>query len=360
MPKVSRSRVGVLSEQLLYLDLSWSDLEDIFLGHGQRTPRQYKSVNGLFNIEELQEDAFRRMFKFHKEHVKELSTSLLIPDTVTSVQGVCVSGEEALLITLRRLAYPNRWWDLEPLFGRHYSTLSSIVSKVLTHIEDNFGHLLDLTNNKWLNLAELGRFSQAMHRTGAPLKNCWGFVDGTARPICRPSVNQRIHFSDHKRVHSVKYQSVMCANGIVCDLDGPYPGHRHDAGILGDSGLYSRLEHLVQGSSYTIYGDPAYPLRPLLMRPYAGSSQTETQQRFNSGMSAVHQAVEWGFSKTVGLFAFLDFKKNRNILLQNMPQMYKVGTILANCHTCLYGSKVSMFFGLRPPSLSEYLVPVTA
>ncbi|XP_072140392.1 uncharacterized protein [Dermacentor andersoni] len=335
MPKVSRSRVGAPSEQLLHLDLSWSDLEEIFLGHGQRIPRRYKSVNGLFNMEELQEDDFRRMFRFHKEHLKDLSTSLLIPDTVTSTQGVCVSGEEALLITLRRLAYPNRWRDLEPLFGRHYSTLSSIVSKVLTHIEDNFGHLLDLTNNKWLNLAELGRFSQAMHRRGAPIKNCWGFVDGTARPICRPSVNQRIRFSGHKRVHGVKYQSVMCANGIVCDLDGPYPGHRHDAGILRDSGLYSRLEHLVQGSSYTIYGDPAYPLRPLLMRPYAGSSQTETQQRFNSGMSTVHQAVESGFGKTVRLFAFLDFKKNPNILLQNMPQMYKIGTILANIHVCM-------------------------
>ncbi|XP_049515136.1 uncharacterized protein LOC119433401 [Dermacentor silvarum] len=356
MPKMNRSRVGVLCEQLLYLDLSWSDLEDIFLGYRQRTPRQYKSVNGLFNIEELQEDAFRRMFTFEKEHLKDLKTYLLMPDTVISSQGVCVSGEEALLISLRRLACPNRWRDLEPLFGRHCSTLSSIVSTVLRHIEDNFGHLLDLTNNKWLNLAELGRFSQAMHRRGAPLKNCWGFVDATARPICRPSVNQR----SHKRVHAVKYQSVMCANGIVCDLDGPYSGHRHDAGILGDSGLYSRLEHLVQGSSYTLYGDPLYPLRPLLMRPYAGSSQTETQQRFNSGMSTVRQAVEWGFGKTVELFAFLDFEKNQKILLQNVSQMYKVGTILTNCHTCLYGSQVSMFFGLKPPSLQEYLVPVTA
>lgn len=71
---------------------------------------------------------------------------------------------------------------------------------------------------------------QAVYNRGAPLTNCWGFVDGTARPICRPSVDQRIYFSGHKRVHALKYQAVMGANGIVCELDGPYPGSRHDAG----------------------------------------------------------------------------------------------------------------------------------
>lgn len=196
---------------------------------------------------------------------------------------------------------------------------------------------------------------QAVHNRGAPLTTCWRFVDGTARPICRPSINQRIYFSGHKRVHAVKYQAVMCANGVICELDGPFPGHRHDAGMLRESALYEKLERLVQGGGYTIYGDPAYPLRPLLMRPYAGASLTLQQRRFNAGMSTVRQAVEWGFGKTVSLWAFLGYKKNQKLLLQNVPQMYRVAVILTNCHTCLYGSQVGMFFGLRPPSLLEYL-----
>lgn len=36
--------------------------------------------------------------------------------------------------------------------------------------------------------------------------------------------------SGHKRVHAVKYQAIMCANDIECELHGPYPGHRHDTG----------------------------------------------------------------------------------------------------------------------------------
>jgi hypothetical protein len=37
--------------------------------------------------------------------------------------------------------------------------------------------------------------------------------------------------------------------------------------------------------------------------------------------------------------------------------VYQVATILANCHTCLYGSPTSEYFGLQPPSVDEYLSP---
>ncbi|XP_075539760.1 uncharacterized protein LOC142574599 [Dermacentor variabilis] len=303
----------------------------------------------------MDDQTFRRLFRFEKGDLHMLKDALRITE-IRSSQGVTVSAEEALLMGLRRLAYPNRWWDLEPLFGRHASAMSSIVSVLFNHIDSSFGHLLDdLNNHSWLRLSDLEDFSKAVYDRGTPLRNCWGFVDGTARPICRPSVNQRVYFSGHKRHHALKYQAVMCANGIVCQLDGPYEGHRHDAGILRDSGLYEKLERLVQGNSYCIYGDPAYPLRPLLMRPYAGAALTRQQELFNKQMSTVRQAVEWGFGKTVAEFSFLDFKKNQKLMLQNLGQMYRVGTLLANCHTCIYGSQTGMFFGIRAPELHEYL-----
>lgn len=149
----------------------------------------------------------------------------------------------------------------------------------------------------------------------------------------------------------------MCPNGIICQLDGPYPGSKHDAGILRDSKLYDKLEQLVQGHSYCIYGDPAYPLRPLLLKPYVGPNLSVQQCNFNKSMSAVRQAVEWGFAKIAELFAFLDFRKNQKLYRQNVPRMYKVSTILANCHSCLYGSQVCQYFGIDPPCLEDYLTP---
>ncbi|KAH6948073.1 hypothetical protein HPB50_022783 [Hyalomma asiaticum] len=80
-------------------------------------------------------------------------------------------------------------------------------------------------------------------------------------------------------------------------------------GILRDSGMYAKLERLVDGQGVVIYVDPAYPLLPLIMKPYGGFSLTPVQQAFNRAMSSVLQAVEWGFGKVVSEFAFLDLKK---------------------------------------------------
>lgn len=66
-----------------------------------------------------------------------------------------------------------------------------------------FSHLLTSLDLTWLDPA---LFSEVIHRKGAPLNQCWGFVDGTARPIARPIRNQRIMFSGHKRVHCIKFQ----------------------------------------------------------------------------------------------------------------------------------------------------------
>lgn len=85
--------------------------------------------------------------------------------------------------------------------------------------------------------------------------------------------------------------------------------HASCAGILRESRLYEKLEQLNgDNHQFVLYGDPAYPLRQLLMRPYGGARLTK-QQDFNIAMSSVRQSVEWGFGKIISEFAFLDFKK---------------------------------------------------
>ncbi|XP_049275756.1 uncharacterized protein LOC125760110 [Rhipicephalus sanguineus] len=148
-----------------------------------------------------------------------------------TAQRVPIPGDETLCITLRRLAYPNRLKDLEDFFGRHSSTISSLTIEVLRHIDEKFFHLLhDVNNHSWLTIDTLENLSKAIYSKGAPLTNCWGFIDGTARAICRPTRQQQLYFSGHRRFHALKYQSIMCPNGIICQLDGCYPGSKHDAG----------------------------------------------------------------------------------------------------------------------------------
>lgn len=72
-------------------------------------------------------------------------------------------------------------------------------------------------------------------------------------------------------------------------------------------------------------------------------------------MSALRQSVEWGFGKVINEFAFLDFKKNQKLLLQDVGTMYRTAVILTNCHTCLYGSQTAQYFEVNPPLLENYL-----
>lgn len=268
----------------------------------------------------------------------------------TCVNRTAAPGLEGLLILLRRLAYPNRLCEISEEFGRLESELSLIFNEVLDDIYGRFGDKLNILENaEWI---ELDRFCAAVVGKGCPIENCWGFVDGTCMPICRPSEGQRSCYSGHKRQHCLKFQSVMSPCGVVADMYGPIEGCRHDAYMLGESGL---LEKLSQGrfANYCIYGDPAYPIRPQLLAPYRGNAD-ERQIAFNKEMSRVRQSVEWGFGKISTNCAFIDFKKNLKVLLQPVSKYYMVAAFIMNCHTCLYGSLTSSYFNCTPPSIERY------
>lgn len=60
-----------------------------------------------------------------------------------------------------------------------------------------------------------------MHQKGAALDNCFGFVDGTVKAICRPGQMQKTVYNGYKRVHALKYQSLALPNGLIGNLFGP-------------------------------------------------------------------------------------------------------------------------------------------
>ncbi|KAL3255459.1 hypothetical protein MRX96_017367 [Rhipicephalus microplus] len=293
---------SVLQDPFLALNLLWKYVDDLLIMDLLQPPlRRNLHENGVLDIDAIDGTTFYRNFRFHKGNLNDLIVGLLIPGEVISAQRVRVSDRETLCMTLRRVAYSNRLCDLETIFNRHSSVISSVVSKVMSHIEYYFVHLLaDFTVHGWMNLQNLQLFSQKC----ALLKNCWGFIDGTARRICRPSKLQQEHYSRHKRFHCQKYQAVMCAIGIICLLDGPFRGRRHDAGILKDTRLYENIVKVARGNKYVTYEDPAYPLKPLLLKPYGGARLQPYQAHFNNCMSTVRQAVEWGFGKVAAGFAF--------------------------------------------------------
>ena len=133
----------------------------------------------------------------------------------------------------------------------------------------------------------------------------WGFIDGTVRPICRLSHDQRFFYNGRKRTHALKFQAVTAPDGLISQLFGPVEDRRHDYGVLGEGGLLPQLAAHMNGPNgipYALYGDDAYPLSPYLQKACQGAALTQAQQRFSTKMSKARVAVEWSLSLSLGTF----------------------------------------------------------
>jgi len=84
---------------------------------------------------------------------------------------------------------------------------------------NTYGHHITRWNNVLLKPPALEMYLQLVHDKGAALQNCFGFVYGTVRP--RPDQDQRVMYNGHKRVHAIKFQSLVLQNGLVVNLHGP-------------------------------------------------------------------------------------------------------------------------------------------
>lgn len=358
MPKFREAR-----EQLLiaYDDNLISDEEFLLLYeiNSSKNPDFNYWNYPKFDVDIIPEEECQAEFRFLKNDIPRLREVLQIPEEIVCFEhnDLIADGTEALCIVLNRLAYPCRYSDMIPQFGRPVPQLSIIFNKTIDIIHSEWGRLLDTMNQPWLQPPHLANFARSIHQKGAPLDNVWGFIDGTVKACCKPGQYQREVYNGHKRIHSLKYQSVTTPSGMIANLFGPIGGRRHDSALLALSGLLQQLQQFSvnpQGGILCLYGDPAYPLRQNLQAPFHGANLTIQEQAFNRAMSEVRVSVEWIFGDILNYFKFNDFKKNLKIGLSPIGKIYRVSAILSNAHTCFYKNNTSNFFDIDPPLLEEY------
>ena len=78
-------------------------------------------------------------------------------------------------------------------------------------------------------------------------------------------------------------------------------GRHHDTFMLSVSGLHNKLLQFnaPDGSSYVLYGDPAYGLSKNVLSLFWSAQLTHQEQVFNTAISGVRISVEWRFGKIV-------------------------------------------------------------
>lgn len=208
----------------------------------------------------MSDDQCQAEFRFYKNDVYNLKEVLNLPEEFTCYNGLTIDDIDGLCIFLKRFAYPCRYLDIIPRFARPVSRLCMTSSLVMDYLYTHWNQILTSLNQPWLSPGNLENFANTTFQAGSALQNCFGFVDGTVRPVSQPGKNQRLLYSGHKKVHTIKFQFVAVPNCLVANLFGPVEEKRHDSSMLAESNLYNQLMQYavnINGDPLCIYGDAA-------------------------------------------------------------------------------------------------------
>jgi hypothetical protein len=122
------------------------------------------------------------------------------------------TGEEGVLLLLRRFRCTDSLLSLTFETGRSTTAISQCVEFMVAHIEGTFPWLIDERSlAAWA--PHFGAFAAAFRGKGIPIDNLAFFLDGKLFPVCRPGRYQHVLYSGHKRVHGCKLQGLVFPNG---------------------------------------------------------------------------------------------------------------------------------------------------
>ena len=132
-------------------------------------------------------------FRFYKNDIFKLAEYLQLPDEIVTYNGLVAGSIPALYIYLKRFTYPCRYEYMVSHFARPVPELCIITNHMIDWIYKRWHRLLSRYNHDLLSPTNLMLYANAIYRSGAALENCWGFIDETVRPVCRPGEKSESH-----------------------------------------------------------------------------------------------------------------------------------------------------------------------
>lgn len=124
-----------------------------------------------------------------------LAEALQISRVFTCRQHSIIDSMEGLCMPFWRLVYPSRYSYMMVRSGRPAPVLSMIANEVLDFINTNHGHRILQCNPVILKPVKLEEYANAIQIKGSALDNCFGFIDGTVRPISQSPDQEKINAS---------------------------------------------------------------------------------------------------------------------------------------------------------------------
>ena len=314
-----------------------------------------------FRPELICEKSFIQDFRFSHAQMDRVVLGLLsvgFPKIVRTPARDACPLHEALCMLCMKYAWPTRLGSMVKVFGASVSKLSRVVSAMRRLLHKAFVSALNHPGD--LSLRELLRFSAAIEaKSGIGGRFIFGFVDGTVRPMPKPSHLQGAVYTGKDRVHALKYQSVVTPDGMLHQLAGPWPGSRHDMHMLRQSALLPYINNLPRdrdGNQFCIYADCGYAERPGIVAPYFDGAVNAVHEAWNQAMASSRIAVEWGFGDIVLSWSHLDLVRQQQLLSnRKIGQVYLVAGLMTNFLNCFKPNRGSQYFNVEPPTFEVYL-----
>jgi hypothetical protein len=307
------------------------------------------------------EKSFVQEFRFTHAEMDRVVLALLnagFPRKVKSKARDKCSLYEAVCMMCCKYAWPERLGSMgTKVFFTSVSRMSRLISALRKLIFHHFHGKLAMPDP--VSAARLEEFCAAVKvKSGHSL--CFGFIDGTVRPMCKPSFLQGINYTGKDRTHALKYQALTCPDGMFLQLCGPWPGSRHDQYMVRESKLLPYIQSLPRrrdGGLYVVYADQGYSDDVGVETPYFDAAVNAQHEAFNQAMASSRITVEWQFGGILQNWAANDMVRLQQLLSnRKIGQVYIVSGFLCNLLNTLRPNNTSQYFGVQPPMLEAYLV----
>lgn len=320
-----------------------------------------------FTRPDVSDDMFRSLMRFDREDVVLLARELGLPEVVSTEECHSERREVALAMLLYKYAKDNDGDDSEVFFGVSKSKISRIVSAVERHIYYKAAPALAAFHPTLVDRARVELYAAKVRAKGCPHPHAFAFLDGMKWEICKPggaNIIQKGMYSGYTGHHCLSYQVVSGPDGMCLHAFGPCAGRDNDLGVLAASQLLKHMHDRpdlfadAHGVPSPLIGDSIYPRSDHLLSPFRVTNVAAALDKWNKQARMCRVSVEWLIGKVYNTFRYLHHFDRHEIERDPVAWRVVTGILLANAHTCLYGSEASRYFHCHPPSLHDYLAPI--
>jgi hypothetical protein len=236
-------------------------------------------------------------------------------------------------------------WEEQFKFGRCQGWQSVIFNDTLRWICERYRHLLEWHPS--VDLARIRQFAEVIEKFGGGGK-IWGFIDGTFRGFCRPTLRQKLYYTGHKKRHGMKYQGIVTPDGLIVHFGGPFKGRLNDITMLRESGLEQKFEELYkdeqEGEFFVLFGDKAYISLVRILSPFPRKHIEPHERQWNRRMEQARVAVENAFGQIQQKWTAQAFHIALRARSMPLAHYAEVAALLTNCYTCIEGNQIGNRF----------------